>query len=66
MLLKKLLTKFPNFPAYGMSISLETQDLSDMDTVIFQEVTKITFYWAKYGSNYIHTFCKNLSGFNST
>lgn len=56
MLQKKLLTKFCNSPAYGMSISLETQDLSDTDTVIFQEVTNITFYGAKYGNNYIHTF----------
>lgn len=56
MLLKKLLTKFHNFPAYGMSISLETQDLSNTDTVIFQEVINITFYGVKYGSNYIHTF----------
>lgn len=56
MLLKKLLTKFRSFPAYGMSISLERQDLCNTDTVIFQEVTKITFYGTKYGPYYTYTF----------
>lgn len=57
MLLKKLLTKFRNFPAHGMSISLERQDMCNADTVIFQEVTKITFYGTKYGPYCIHAFC---------
>lgn len=61
MLLKKLLGKFHNFPAHSMIVSLERQDLCNIDTVIFQEVTKIAFYGTKYGLYYSN----NLSGFNS-
>lgn len=40
-----------------MSISPEREDMCNIDTVIFQEVTQITFYGTKYGAYYRHTFC---------
>lgn len=40
MLRKKILAKLHNFPADGMSISLESKHLYNIDPVIFQEVTK--------------------------
>lgn len=53
---KKILAELHNFPADGMSISLESKDLYNIDPVIFQEVTKIQIYGTQYGPYYTYTF----------